>query len=159
MWGFYSYSMHPSNNNRFAHWFNLFAWLYPRHIHRTRGYWIMTDAHGYYRIETFYAYGHKQKVRTKEKMEVRDRVDNNHINLKNRQIARIRLGKKVYNAQSLLKLVILSFITALYFSTTTLYLTVLRKTWISRLPLFVLAWNIWYFARRINRSYMLSVCT
>ena len=36
----------------------------------------MTDAHGYYRIETFYAYGHKQKVRTKEKMEVRDRVDN-----------------------------------------------------------------------------------
>ena len=88
----------------------------------------MTDAHGYYRIETFYAYGHKQKVRTKEKMEVRDRVDNNHINLKNRQIARIRLGKKVYNAQSLLKLVILSFITALYFSTTTLYLTVLRKT-------------------------------
>ena len=38
---------------------------------------------------------HKQKVRTKEKREVRGRVDNNHISLKNRQIARIRLGKKV----------------------------------------------------------------
>ena len=37
---------------------------------------------------------HKQKVRTKEKREVRGIVDNNHISLKNRQTARIRLGKK-----------------------------------------------------------------
>ena len=37
----------------------------------------------------------KQKVRTKEKREVRGIVDNNHISLTNRQIARIRLGKKV----------------------------------------------------------------
>ena len=37
----------------------------------------------------------KQKVRTKEKREVRGIVDNNHIGLKNRQITRIRLGKKV----------------------------------------------------------------
>ena len=39
----------------------------------------MTGAHGYYRIEAFFAYGHKQKVRTNEKREVRGRVDNNHI--------------------------------------------------------------------------------
>ena len=37
----------------------------------------------------------KQKVRTKEKREVRGIVDNDHISLKNRQITRIRLGKKV----------------------------------------------------------------
>ena len=38
---------------------------------------------------------HQPKVRAKEKREVRGRVDNNHISLKNRQFARIRLGKKV----------------------------------------------------------------
>ena len=38
---------------------------------------------------------HKQKVRTKEKREVRGIADNNHICLKNQQFARIRLGKKV----------------------------------------------------------------
>ena len=38
---------------------------------------------------------HKQKVRTKEKREARGIVDNNHISLKNRQIARIRVGKEV----------------------------------------------------------------
>ena len=37
----------------------------------------------------------KQRVRTKEKREVRGIVDNNHIGLKSQQIARIRLGKKV----------------------------------------------------------------
>ena len=42
LWGFYSYSMHPSINNTLARWFNLFAWLYARHVHRTRGYWITT---------------------------------------------------------------------------------------------------------------------
>ena len=65
----------------------------------------------------------KQKVRTKDKREVRGIVDNNHIGLKNRQITRIHLGKKVYNARSLLKLAILSFLTALYFLTTNLCLT------------------------------------
>ena len=35
---------------------------------------------------------HKHRVRTKEKREVRGRVDNNHICLKNRQIARIQGG-------------------------------------------------------------------
>ena len=38
---------------------------------------------------------HKQKVRTKNKRVVRSGADNNHISLKDRQITRIRLGKKV----------------------------------------------------------------
>ena len=100
---------------------------------------------------------HQPKVRAKEKREVRGRVDNNHISLKNRQIARIRLGKRwLYNAHSLLKLAIWYFITVLYFCTTDLSLTVPTKTWIDGLPVFVLAWR--YFARRINRSNILSVC-
>ena len=36
---------------------------------------------------------HKKKVRTKDKREVKDRVENNHVSLKNQQIARMRLGK------------------------------------------------------------------
>ena len=73
---------------------------------------------------------HKQKVRTKEKREVRGIVDNNHIGLKSQQMARIRLGKKVTVQCPFLIEVgnILSFITALYFSTTNLRLTVLTKT-------------------------------
>ena len=55
LWGFYSYSMHPSNNNTFAHWFNLFAGLYSCHIHRTWGYSITTNAQGYYEIQKFHA--------------------------------------------------------------------------------------------------------
>ena len=59
------------------------------------GYYRIHD--GYYRIPKFYALYdiHKQKVRTQEKREITGgRVDNNHISLKSRQIARIRLGKK-----------------------------------------------------------------
>ena len=64
-----------------------------------------------------------------EKREVRGRVDNNHISLKNRQIARVHPGKKCDCTlrHSLLKLAILSFITT-YFFTTNLCLTVLTKT-------------------------------
>ena len=49
---FYSYSIHPSINDTFAHWFNLFAWLCPRYIHHTWGYRIMTSAHI---IDRFYS--------------------------------------------------------------------------------------------------------
>ena len=31
--------MHPSINNTFAHWFNLFVWLYPRYVHSVHKYW------------------------------------------------------------------------------------------------------------------------
>ena len=76
----------------------------------------------------------KQKVRTKKKREVRVRVDNNHISLKNRQIARIRLGEKkkvTVQCPSLIKVNYIVLFIYIYISTY-LYLSIYIYTHIKK---------------------------
>ena len=124
----------------------------------------------------YFLHTHKQKVRTKEKRKARGIADNNRISFKNRHIARIRLGKKVtVQYPFLIKVSPPLFVTVqcpflIKVGCIVLYNSVAffdHKSLFNSsygnlnqwLTISCFGKGIWYFAKRINRSKIMSVCT
>ena len=106
----------------------------------------------------YFLHTHKQKVRTKEKREVRGIVDKTIS--ASRQIARIRLGKNVaVQCPFLIKVgCIVLYNSIAFFDHKSLFNSSYGNLnqW---LTISCFGKGMWYFARRISRSKILTVCT